>query len=407
MVTVRPAIVSRVRGALGRGPRMDAEHLWPLVQATAAATVAWLIARRIVDHHQPFFAPISALVSLNTSLGERGINALRLLQDVVLGIGVGELTLLAFGGGFGSLALGTFVALVLANAFGGVRIVRAQAAIGAILTITSANGEVGPQRLTDALIGGGVALVFSQLLFSPEPLRLLRRVETNALAAMAAGLDLTARVLEGDEVLAERAIGSQRELRDQLSELARMRRASVRVARHSLVWRSQLAPLVRENEDAGHLDLLGGSCLLLSRTSLGAHDEDRRLLAPCVRALSTILADLAREPGDRATRQRAVDRSLEVLRAMRSIRTEPDPELTAAFSASRIAVTDLMLFVGVDPDEARAATREEARKQELEVPALAPPPRKSPFRPLRRWYRRWFPRRHSGDDAARASGRLT
>ncbi len=271
---------------------------------------------------------------------------------------------------------------------------RAQAAIGAILTITSANGEAGPQRLTDALIGGGVALVFSQVLFSPEPLRLLRRVETNALAAMAAGLDLTARALEGDEALAERAIGSQRELRDQLSELARMRRASVRVARHSLVWRAQIKPLVRENEDAGHLDLLGGSCLLLSRTSLGADDEDRRLLAPCVRALSTTLADLAREPGDRATRQRAVDRSLEILRGMRSVRTDRDPELTAALAAARVAVTDLMLFVGVDPDEARAATGAEARKQELEVRAAASA-RKPRFDPLRRWFRRrfrrWFP----------------
>jgi hypothetical protein len=282
------------------------------------------------------------------------------------------------------------VSLAIARALGGARIVHAQAAISAILTIAVADGEVGYQRLTDALIGAAVALVFSQLLFSPQPLRLLRRVEANALAAMAAALDLAARALEGDEAVAERAIGSQRELRDHLSELARMRRASARVARHSLVWRSQIAPVVRENEDAGHLDLLGGSCLLLTRTSLGADDEDRRLLAPCVRALSTTLADLARQPGDRATRQRAVDRSLEILRGMRSIRTEPDPELTATLAAARTAVTDLMLFVGVHPDEARAATREEARKQQyLEVPALASAP-KPRFRTLRRWFRRWF-----------------
>lgn len=392
MVNVRAAVVNRMRGAFARGSRLGAEDLWPLVQATAAATVAWLIARLVVHHHEPFFAPISALVSLNTSLGERGLNALRLLQGVVLGVAVGELTLLTFGEGFGSLALGTFVALVLARALGGARIALAQAAVGAILTITAANGQVGPQRLMDALIGGGVALVFSQLLFSPEPLRLLRRVETNALAAMADGLDLTARALDGDEALAERAIGSQRELRDHLSELARMRGASARIARHSLVWRAQIAPLVRENEDAGHLDLLGNSCLLLTRTSLGANVEVRRLLAPCVRALSTTLADLARQPGDRATRQRAVDRSLEVLRTMRSLPAAPDPELTAAMAAARIAVTDLMLFVGVDPDEARAATREEARKQELEVPAPASA-RKPRFRSLRRWFRplrNWF-----------------
>jgi hypothetical protein len=366
---------------------MEIEDLWPLVQATAAATVAWLIARDVIDHPDPFFAPIAALVSLNTALGERGLNALRLLQGVVLGIGVAELTLLVLGGGYGSLALAVFAALLLARALGGQRIVLAQAAASAILTIAVSNGEVGYQRMTDALIGAGVALVFSQLLFSPQPLRLLRRVEANALAAMAAGLDLTARALEGNEALAGEAVASQRELRDQLSELARMRRASTRVARHSLVWRAQLTPVVRENEDAGYLDLLGGSCLLLTRTSLGANDEDRRLLAPCVRTLSTTLAELARQPGDQSTRQRAVERSLDVLREMRSARAERDPELTTVLTVARIAVTDLMLFAGVDPEEARAATADEAHApQEPSVPDRASA-RKGWLAALRRWFR--------------------
>ena len=201
MAGVHALIIRRARRAFAPGSPMRIEDLWPLLQATAAATVAWLIATHVVDHRQPFFAPISALVSLNTSLGERGLNALRLLQGVVLGIGVAELTLLVLGGGYGSLALAMFVALVLARALGGARIVLAQAAAGAILTIAVANGEVGYERLIDALIGAGVALVFSQLLFSPEPLRLLRRVESNALAAMAAALELTARALEGEEAL--------------------------------------------------------------------------------------------------------------------------------------------------------------------------------------------------------------
>jgi hypothetical protein len=366
---------------------MEMEEIWPLVQATAAATVAWVIARRVVDHPEPFFAPISALVSLNTSLGERGLNALRLVQGVVLGIGVAELTLLALGGGYGSLAPAVFVALLIARALGGGRIVLAQAAASAILTIAVANGEVGYQRLTDALIGAGVALVFSQLLFSPEPLRLLRRVEANALASMAAGLDLTARALEGDDTLAGEAVASQRELRDRLSELARMRRASARVARHSLVWRAQITPVVRENEDAGYLDLLGGSCLFLTRTSLGANHEDRRLLAPCIGALSTTLAELGRRPGDQPTRQRAVERSLDVLRELRSVRADRDPELTTVLTAGRIAVIDLMLFAGVDPDEARAATVEDGHdRQEPEVPHRVSA-RKGWFGGLRRRFR--------------------
>lgn len=376
------ALASRARDVAG--------DTWPLLQGTLAATVAWLIAKHVVDHPDPFFAPVSALVSLNTSIGERGRQALRLLSGVIVGIGVGELTLLAIGGGYGSVALGTFVALLAARALGGARIVLAQAGVSAILTIAVANGEVGYQRLTDALIGAGVALVFTQIVFSPEPLRLLRRFEANALDAMAGGLDLTARALDGDEALADDAVAGQRELRDHLSELARMRRASTRVARHSFVWRGRIAPLVRENEDAGYLDLLGGSCLVLTRTSLGTREEDRRRLAPCLRALSGTLAELARQPGDRATRQHAVDRSLEVLHGMRALADEPHPDLTAALTAARIAVTDLLLFAGVNPDEARAATREE-REHELEVPAPASAQR-GRFAALRRLLRR-LPRR--------------
>jgi uncharacterized membrane protein YgaE (UPF0421/DUF939 family) len=89
---------------------------------------------------------------------------------------------LPLGGGYGTLALATFVAMAIARALGGARVTVAQAAAGAILTVAVANGEAGPDRLVDALIGAGVALVFSQLLFSPEPVALLRRAEAAALA---------------------------------------------------------------------------------------------------------------------------------------------------------------------------------------------------------------------------------
>lgn len=389
MASVRATIVDRLARPVARRSRLAAADFWPLLQGTAAATVAWVIAQHVVHHHEPFFAPIAALVSLNTPLGERGLNALRLLMGVMLGIGVAELTLLVLGGGYGPLALATFVSLAIARALGGARILLAQAAISAILTIALANGKVGPQRLTDALIGAGVALVFSQLLFSPEPLRLLRRVEADALATMATGLELTSRALDGNSAVIERAVGSQRELRDRLSELARTRRTSARVARHSVTWRYQIQPLVRENEDAGHLDLLGGSCLLLTRTSLEANEPEQRCFAPCVRAFSQILADLARQPGDREVRQHAVDRSLDVLRTMRELPVGGDLDATATLTVARIAVTDLMLFVGVSHDEARAAAENvEPRQSGLQVPTPATT-RKGQFQRLRRLLTRW------------------
>src|SRR6185436_16256412 len=107
------------------------------------------------------------------------------------------------------------------------RIVIAQAASSAILTVVTSEGEAGLNRLLDALTGAGVALAFSQLLFSPEPVGLVRRAESGVLARMAAGLRLTARALEGDDKeMADRATNSFRTLYDPLAELARVRMAS-------------------------------------------------------------------------------------------------------------------------------------------------------------------------------------
>lgn len=141
---------------------------WPLVQATAAATVAWVIAVRIGGHDAPFFAPIAAVVALNFGRGERGRNAVRLVFGVCIGIVFGELTVVVLGGGWDGLALATFVALFIAQALGANRLMRVQAAAGAILTIAAADGGAGVNRLIDALIGAGVALVFTQVLFPPS-----------------------------------------------------------------------------------------------------------------------------------------------------------------------------------------------------------------------------------------------
>ena len=160
------------------------------MQGTAAATVAWAIALRLPGEHDPFFAPVAAFIALNAPLGERGLNALRVVQGVFVGIAAGEVTLLLLGAGVVDLALATLAAVLVARSLGESRIVVAQAAVGAFLTVALADGEAGLYRAADALVGTGVALVFSQLLFSPEPLALLRRAESAALAELADALAL-------------------------------------------------------------------------------------------------------------------------------------------------------------------------------------------------------------------------
>ncbi|MDQ3879908.1 MAG: FUSC family protein [Chloroflexota bacterium] len=367
---VTRATARRAAAAGSRALRRPVADIWPLLQGTAAATAAWAIAKYVFDHQQPFFAPIAALIALNTSLGERGLNALRLLQGVIVGIVVGEITLATLGGGYGSVAVAIFTATALARVLNGTRIVIAQAAVGAILTVAIADAEAGVERLTDALIGAGVALVFSQLLFSPEPLALLRRAEAAVLERMAAALVLTARALnEEDAGLAERAIAELRELPDDVSELRRLRRASARVARRTLVWRAQRELVVRESENADHLDLLGASCLTLARVVPSLSSEESPTLEPSVRELADVLAELAAKLGDRTVRQRSADRALGVARAVAGSDADPDSTLAVAVIAVRMLAIDVMVFAGVEVDDAVASVRNGILDHRVPAPA--------------------------------------
>jgi len=223
------------------------------------------------------------------------------------------------------------------------------------------------------LIGTAVALVFSQLLFSPEPLGLLRRAEAAALEHMASGLALTARALEqDDDELAEQAIATLRELPDDVAELRRVRRASSRVARRTLVWRGHSALVVRESENADHLDLLSGSCLLLARFAPSLRPPDREALVPSVRGLAGVIEVLANELADRETRQDASDRAFALANAVAGADAPSGSVLAAAVTGVRLVAIDLMVFAGVNLDDAVEAVREGILEQRVSAPPASP-----------------------------------
>ena len=353
--------------------RTAAVRSWPLLQITAAATVAWVIARTLADHPDPFFAPIAAVVALSSPLGERGSNAVRLVFGVLIGIGCGELTLWILGGGYGRLALATFAATVVARALGGSRLMIVQAAAGAILTVASAGGEAGVDRLVDALIGAGVALAGSQFVFSPEPVSLVRRAEKTAMRTMARALDLTADALTTDDGdRSERSVAELGALRTDLAELSRLRTAGSRVARHSVVWHHRRFPVVEEAENAGHLDLLGLSCLTLARTAMAVDAKDRDRLLPHIRELARILRSLSNDPGDRETRQEAADWAVGLARDSATAFEGGPAVLTAAGTALRLAVGDFLVFAGVEPADARRAVVDGGTTVDVRTPPVIP-----------------------------------
>ncbi|WP_181778679.1 MULTISPECIES: FUSC family protein [Brevibacterium] len=369
----------------GRALTRVGESFWPMVQGALAAAIAWWIALRLAGHPQPFFAPIAAVIALNANPGRRGTNAIHLLFGVLLGIIVGEVALSFFGTGFAVMGIATLVGMAAATAFDGSRLVIAQGAVGAILTVAGGQPEFGPERIIDALIGAGVALVFSQILFPARPIALLRRAEADVLGGMATSLELTAESLRHEvDDRAEQAIGGLRSLRDKLTELADTRENSSRTVRHAPVWWWRSAPIVRESENAGQLDLLNNSLLMLIRSVFALPEEDRDDFAPVTGRIAEVLRALAVDPGDQGARQKAAEGALESYRMLEA--DESDPQKSAqARAVVRTTAIDIMVFAGVEPDQARGLI--EKHDAEVDVPD---PPRLSllPARLKRLWRRR-------------------
>jgi uncharacterized membrane protein YgaE (UPF0421/DUF939 family) len=142
---------------------------------------------------------------------------------------------------------------------GGTRTVIGQSAASAILASTTVSPDVaGIERLGDALVGVGVALVFTQLLFPAEPVTLLRRAETAVLTDISQALELAGQALEHNDDLAGQAVDQLRNVRDRMTELARTRESSSRrpcdssppTRWCSSAW-TRPRPQRRSNEEAG------------------------------------------------------------------------------------------------------------------------------------------------------------
>ncbi len=91
----------------------------PILHTSLAAAIAWLVATELVGHSAPFFAPISAVVTLGLTVGQRRRRAVELAIGVALGIAIADL--LVAGIGTGTWQIAVIVALAMAACHAGGR----------------------------------------------------------------------------------------------------------------------------------------------------------------------------------------------------------------------------------------------------------------------------------------------
>jgi uncharacterized membrane protein YgaE (UPF0421/DUF939 family) len=245
----------------------------PIVEATVAATVAWLIATKLVGHPQPFFAPASALIVLSQARGQRRLRAVEVVVGVAIGVLVADVVVRALGPPTTwTIFTIILVTLAIAVVFGASKVLRVQMAVSAlyVAVVTPHTDAVVPFRFVDALVGGGVALLVNQLARPGNPLVELAAGSRQIFEEVAGVIEDAANALERhNEDAARLALARARSADALLEQL----REAVSAAREAL-WvdvhrRRRLTRVVTLEEAMAPLDYLVRNLRVLARAAIG------------------------------------------------------------------------------------------------------------------------------------------
>jgi uncharacterized membrane protein YgaE (UPF0421/DUF939 family) len=343
----------------------------PILHSAVAASLAWLIATEVVGHEQPFFAPISAVITLGLTVGERRRRAVELAIGVAVGIAVADALVAAIGTGTWQIGLVVALAMVAAALVGGGSLLASQAGASAVLvaTLQPPDGGVDFGRALDALVGAGVALLVSSLLLPVNPMRLLHESTMPVIDSLEEALRhvidaLATRTSElADEAL--RAVARADAVQEQLVQTLT---TASEVARLSPQRRGALGSLDRYTAAAGQLGRVMEDIRALARgasraVSVGDSVPPEAIeaieeLAACLPAIEDYLGGA--EPDDaRAHAVRAAALANGVLDATGNL------SAVHLVGQIRLAAVDLLRATALERGEAQQLVRTAQLEEEI------------------------------------------
>jgi uncharacterized membrane protein YgaE (UPF0421/DUF939 family) len=282
-----------------------------------------------------------------------------MVLGVAVGIGVADALVLGIGRGPWQIAVVAALAMSVALFIGGGSLVVTQAGISAILVATvDPLTELLPERFLDALVGGGVALVVSQLLFPFNPMALVARAARPVFEQLVVALRALADALEaGDDdavnqaLLRARAIdASVRTFNDALGQ-------GHEIARLAPPRRRARGQLELYAVAATQVDLAVRNTRVLARTARSLIRLRGRAPEPVVHAVRN-LADavnaLSRELDSPVRARETRDLALEAVTSAASVLEEPDAlALSSVVGQVRLTASDLLRATGMSLAEAQ------------------------------------------------------
>ena len=335
-----------------------------VLQAGVAAGVAWVLATEVFGHEQPFFAPVSAIITLGLTISERGRRAVEIAIGVALGIAVGDLLVLGIGVGAAQLSLVVMLASALAIFLGSGQMLASQAAVSAALVATLQPPTEGVtfERFIDALTGGGVALIVNALVLPADPVRMIRAPLRELVDELAATLDdIAEAIFRRDRDLAGRALLRAREI-DELSvrftEAVDVSRETTRYAPPRRRLRARVEGYV---DVAVQMDLAVRNVRVLARAAIRAVRLDENVppeTADAVRELAAAVRAAGDALGDPRARERIRRHALDAAAtATLVLENTGNLSISVIVGQVRSTATDLLAATGMDTDDATEAVR--------------------------------------------------
>ena len=335
----------------------------PILQTSVAASLAWLFATEVVGHPTPFFAPISAVITLGLTIGERRRRAVEIAIGVSVGIAIADLLVSWLGTGTWQVGVITGLAMLAATLVGGGTLLASQAGASAVLVATLQPPEgFDFTRAADALVGSGTALLVGSLLLPVDPVRLVRESLGPVMDRLAAILERIADALEErDPTEADAASVAVGRLDLRYDQVSATLGAAGDAARISVSRRGTLGRLERYVVAVGEIGVAIEDVRALARgatRAIALDDSTPPEVLAALRALADAVRELMRMLNDECDAERPREAAMRAVRLANAVLTETS-NLSALHivGQARLVAADLLRATGMERAEASSAVR--------------------------------------------------
>lgn len=330
-----------------------------VLQVGVAAAAAWIVATEVFGHRAPFFAPVSAIITLGLTVTERGRRAVEVAIGVAVGIAVGDLLVLAIGVGPAQLALVVMLATALAIFLGSGQMLATQAAVSAALvaTLQPPTDGVTFTRFLDALAGGAIALIVNALVLPADPVSLVRRAARPLLDELAETLgDIAQAIVDRDRGRAEAALARARGIDELSGRFIDAVIASREMTRFAPPRRRLRGRVEGYAGIATQADLAVRNVRVLARGTIRAVRLEENVppeVAEAVRELAAAVRALADALEGRGSMERVREHALRAA-ATATLVLEGTGNLSVSVIVGQVrsTATDLLVGTGLDSNEA-------------------------------------------------------